>query len=128
MATTITELNTDSGKQEERWVLNITSNDASGGINIRDAVTDYRHGIKNISLIAGGNQWIKLLDGENVILGPIVLASGIPWSYNFQSSIYCTRGNALILKTQSAFGIFCVIEGNTGIPVPSSSVSASPSE
>lgn len=123
MATIITELDIVQGQKEDDWLLNITASDASGGIDIRVAAEDYRHGIKSfvITALSEGTEWIEFLDGENVMIGPFILASGVPWAHTFIRAIYGTRGNALVLKTQSAFGLHCIVGGDTGTaPGPAS--------
>ena len=130
MATTITELNTVAGAHEDDWILNVYTTDASDGIVLRAAATDYRHGIESIILTASEDEWIQILDGEDVLIGNLNLEKGIPWSYRFENNdIYCTRGNALGLKSESGFNIHLIIEGDTGQPVSSlsASVSTSPS-
>ena len=64
MATVITELNTVPGKLEDDWVLNVTVTDASGGIDLRTATTDYRHGIKSIIITANEDAWVAVLTGD----------------------------------------------------------------
>lgn len=132
MATTITELSTARGELESDWVINVSITDASTAETIRDAEADLRHGIKKIIVtgISAGTQWFKILDGENVLIGPVVLATGVPWPLVFENPIYGTLNTALKLQTQSAFKIHCIIKGlSDDMPIssPSASVSASPS-
>ena len=130
MATVITELNTVPGKLEDDWVLNVTVTDASGGIDLCTATTDYRHGIKSIIITANEDEWVAVLNGDEPLIGPVNLEKGTPWPYDFAKTIYCNRGNALRFKTESAFAVHLFIEGDTGAPVSSMSASpsASPSE
>ena len=130
MATTITELNTTPGAHRDTWMLNVTVTDASGGVNLREAAEDYQHGIRNIVITPNEDEWVEILDGTDPLIGPLNLEKGVPWSSEFDDGIYCSRGNALVLKSESEFNIHLLIEGDTGIPIssPSASPSASPSE
>lgn len=116
MATLITSLDTSPGFYENDWTLNFTASDISTATDIKAAVANSQHGIKSIIITAlsGGTEWIRVLDGTNPLIGPIILASGIPLSLTFESSIYCTKGNALKIQTESAIGVHCLIRGITG--------------
>ena len=129
MATVITELDTIGGKKEDDWLLNVTVTHASTAVDIRAAAADYQHGIKKITVtgVLAGTEWFKILNGSDILIGPVILATGVPWKCKFKDTIYCTRGNALKLITKSDFPLHCLIEGDTGEPVSSPSPSASPS-
>ena len=129
MATVITELDTVAGKQEDDVLLNISATDVSIATDIKAATVDYLYGVKSIIITGAfaGTEWFKILDGEDVLIGPVEPVTGIPWSKVFRKPIYCTRGNALKIQTQSALNLHCLLEVVVGIPVPSPSISASPS-
>ena len=116
MATIITSLDTSPGFYETDWTLNFSATDISTAADIKAAVANSQHGIKSITItaLAGGTEWIKVLDGTNPLIGPTVLASGVPLSLAFESPIYCTKDNALKIQTQSAIGVHCIIRGMTG--------------
>lgn len=123
MATVITELNITHGGKEGPWVINVTASNASTAQAIRDAVAGNRYGIEDISITALSNntEWIEILDGEDVMIGPLVLANGVPWTHRFERPLFSTAGNALNLQAQSAFGIHLMVEGTTGTaPNPAS--------
>ena len=125
----ITELNTTPGKHEDDWTLNVYEDNASAGVILRPALADYRHGVKSIIITTNKNEQVTILNGETPLIGPLNLEKGIPWRCN-EDKVYCNRGNALILKTESEFAVHLLIRGDTGIPVSSESASpsASPSE
>jgi hypothetical protein len=129
MATVITELGTVSGKRENILVYNITVTDASEGIDILAADPEYRYGIRSIDMCGqfAGTEWFKIFNGEDILIGPRILATGIPWVRRFDDLIYCNKGNALRLQTKSAVNLNLIIEVVSGEPYPSSSPSASPS-
>lgn len=126
----ITELDTVSGAHQDDWVLNVSVDNASGGVDIKTGVTDYRHGISSIVITANNDEEVEILNGEDILIGPLNLEKGFPWPKTFNSEIYCDRGNALKIKTESDFKVHLLIEGCTGKPVSSlsASPSASPSE
>jgi hypothetical protein len=125
----ITELDTIPGKREDDWTLNVYEEDASAGVVLRQAMTDYRHGIRSIIITVSDNEQVTILNGSKPLIGPLNLEKGIPWRYS-EEKIYCDRGDALILKTESNFPVHLLIRGDTGVPVSSesASLSASPSE
>lgn len=129
MAITIADLVIDPGKEEDQWTVNISSNDVSTATDIQAANVDHQHGIESITVtgVSAGTEWFRIMDGEDTLIGPVIMATGVPWTHTFKRTIYCTRGNALKIKTESAISIHAVIEGATGVPVVSSSPSASPS-
>ena len=125
----ITELNTVPGKKEDDWTLNVYEIEASAGITLRPALPDYRHGVKSLVITAGTAKQVTILNGEDPLIGPVNLEKGVPWRYS-EEKVYCDRGSALILKTETDIPIHVLIRGDTGVPVssPSASASASPSE
>jgi len=126
MATIITSLDTSPGFYENDWTLNFIATDISTAADIKAAVANSQHGIKSITIttLGGGTEWVKILDGANPLIGPVILASGVPWSMTFESPIYCAKDNALKIQTQSAIGVHCVIRGMTGTyPVKASNPS-----
>jgi len=127
----VTELSTTKGKLEKDWILNVSTTDASTAEVIRVAETDLRHGIRKIIVtgLFAGTQWFKILDDGNVLIGPVILATGVPWSFDFEDIIYGTLNTALKLQTQSAFKIHCIIKGVSDyMPISSPSPSASRAE
>lgn len=131
MATTITEVPLGQSLARGapiRWTLNVTSDDLSAGKIIKEAEPEKRHWIESLTItyLSGGTEWIRFLNGANPLIGPIVTASGVPWSKNFHQTI-CTDVNVdLIVKTKSAVGVHILIEGYTDAypnfaynPVPS---------
>lgn len=132
MATVVTELSTTKGELENDWVINVSITDASVAETIRDAEADLRHGIKKIIItgLTSGTQWIKVLNDGNPLIGPMVLANGVPWYCECEDPIYCSLNTALKIQTQSAFKVHLIIKGvSDDMPIssPSSSPSASPS-
>ena len=128
----VTVMSIVKGELENDWVINVSTADASESETIRDAEVDLRHGIRKITVtgVSVGTQWFKILDGEDVLVGPVILATGVPWHFDFGDPIYGTLNTALKLQTQSAFKIHCIIKGvSDDMPIssPSPSPSASPS-
>jgi len=116
MATIITHLDASPGFYETDWTLNFTATDVSTATDIKAAAVNSQHGIRSITIttLSGGTKWVKVLDGANPLIGPTVLASGVPLSLTFESPIYCTKDNALKIQTQSAIGVHCIVRGVTG--------------
>jgi len=117
MAITINELTVAVNTNVERpnWCINAVSEDASGAEVLRAAATK-RHSIEKICITykSGGTNWLKILDGTNELIGPLVLADGVPWSYSFSPrSIFGSAGTNLRVKTQAAGSINIVMEGFT---------------
>lgn len=129
MATVITILGTVPNESEYREIYNITITDASTAIELLSANSDRRYGIKSIDVCGqfAGTEWFKVLDGDNILIGPRILNSGIPWPLRFEETVYGTRGNALKFQTKSAFNVSLVMEVLIGVPHPSSSISPSAS-
>ena len=123
----INELNTTHGKHEEDWFLNVFVDDAAVAKDIRPALPDHRHGIRSIVITANNDEWIKILSGNNILIGPLNLEKGLSWSLDTGTEFYCTRGEALKIQTERDFGVHCLIKGGTGRPVISTSASSSPS-
>lgn len=125
---TVTELSTARGELENDWVINVSITDASTAVVLRAAEADKRHGIRKIIItgLTSGTQWVKVLDDSNILLGPVVIASGVPWPFDFEDPIYGTLNTALKIQTQSAFKIHCIIKGVSD-DMPISSPSPSPS-
>lgn len=128
----VTELSIVKGRLKSDWVINVSTTDASTAEEMRAAEADLRHGIREIIVtgLSAGTQWFKILNDGDILIGPIILASGIPWFMKFESPIYGTLNTALKLQTQSAFKIHCIIKGvSDDMPIssPSPSPSASPS-
>ena len=122
---TITEMNLTPAMRESDWILNVIETDASAGIDLRAAIPDYRYGIKSITIFSDTtDKWIKILDGSDNLIGPI----GAPYEIRFQSAVYGTSGNALVLKTQEAFGVHLIVQGTTGPPIPSKPFNPSPAD
>jgi len=109
----ITELNTTQGRQEDDWTINVYETDASAGIVLRPSTVGHRHGIKSITITANDNEKVEILNGTEPFIGPLHLEKGFPWVLNIDDVIYGTRGNALVLKTESEIQIHCLIAGVT---------------
>ena len=123
----ITELNLTPGRREKDWILNGVVTDASGGIDLREAIPDYRYGIKKLTITPNvEGKWVKILDGDDTIIGPIASLAYVPYQVEFNSVVYGEAGNALILKTQEAFPVHVLIEGKTSPPIPSKPFNPSP--
>ena len=126
----VTELSTLKGKLKDDWIINVSTTDASTAEEIRGAEADLRHGIREIIVtgISAGTEWFKILNDGDILIGPVVLASGIPWFMKFENPIYGTLNTVLKLQTQSAYKIHCIIKGvSDDMPISSPSPSASPS-
>jgi len=124
----ITELNTIRGRQESDWTINVHTSNASTGMELRPAVVGYRYGIKNIVITVNDNEKVEILNGTAPLIGPINLEKGCPWALPVNDVvIYCTRGNALTLKTESEFAVHCFIEGITDTS-PDQASNPSPSD
>jgi len=128
----ITELSIAKGELGNDWTINVSTADASTAETMIDAVADLRHGIKKIIVtgLSAGTQWFKILNDGEILIRAIVLANGVPLSFDFGDPIYGTLNTALKLQTQSAFKVHCIIKGvSDDMPIssPSSSPSASPS-
>lgn len=97
------------------WMVNLDSDDVSSAANIRAAETEKRHFVESISvtLLSGGTNWFKVLDGSTEIIGPITTANGVPWTYSFRRPIGGTANTNLRIKTQNACEIHVLIEGFT---------------
>ena len=110
----------------EPFCINETTTDASGGVVLKagNPVNGIWLEFIKITAVSGG-QWIKIYDGTDVIIGPLILADGVSWDKKFIRPIGCDKGNNLAVKTESAFGVNVIVEGFISEPVPSSSVSAS---
>lgn len=116
----ITELNINPSQRESDWILNVSESDASTGIVLRQALPDYRYGIKSVTIsTVEDEKWILLLDGDTPIIGPLRLGKYIPITLTFESPIYCTIGNSLVLQTEQEFDVYLLIKGTTGPPIPS---------
>ena len=111
----ITELNTVQGRQEDDWTINVYEVNASAGIVLRPAVVGHRYGIKSITITANDNEKVEILNGTEPFIGPLHLEKGFPWVFNSDDVIYGTRGNALVLKTESEIAVHCLIDGVTDI-------------
>ena len=129
MATIITELNTVPNESEHREIYNISITDASTAVDLLSAISNSRYGIKSIDVCGqfAGTEWFKIFDGEDILIGPRILNSGIPWSHKFEETVYGTLGNALKFQTESAFNLSLVMEVVIGVPNPSASISPSAS-
>lgn len=129
MATTITVLDTSPGFHEDDWTLNITASDVSTATDIMAAAENTQYGVKGIVItaLAGGTEWVRLLNGSDPLIGPVILNTGTPWSMTFDPPIYCDEGNALKIQTQSAIGVHCLIKGITGL-YPEKASSPSPAD
>lgn len=118
MATTVTELVLAVNTNVERpnWALNVTSDDVSSAEVIKAGATK-RHCIEKIAVTykSGGTNWFKILDGTSELIGPVVVADGVPWVYMFHRSIFGTVGTNLRIKTQAAGDIHVLIEGFTEV-------------
>lgn len=122
----VTELNLTPGRQEFDWKVNVTESAASGGIDLRPAAPETRYGFKAITVTPNmANKWFQIMDGENLLIGPVGMPQNVTYKLSLESPIYGTIGNALVLQTEEDFWIHLVIEGVTCPPQPS--VSASPS-
>lgn len=125
---------TDMKYPDTPWFINYTSADVTTAVTLMSGSLKTRLWIENITVTSlnGGTDWFKLFDGENILVGPVVMANGIPWMHRFVRAIRCTENTDLKFQTQSAFKIHIIIEGfvDKHIPgeSPSASVSASPSE
>jgi len=99
------------------WMVNIDSDDVSGAANIRAAEAGKRHFIESVcvTLLSGGTNWFKILDGTTEIIGPITTANGVPWVYHYRRPIYGTANTNLRIKTQSTCVIHALIEGFTDV-------------
>jgi len=116
--TTITNLPLSPSVQESLWILNVTETNAVTGVAVVPAVEEYTHIIKSIMInSSGANKWIEILDGENVVIGPLSLNKNAPLEIVFETSIYCSQGNALLLKTEAEFDVHLIITGNTLPPL-----------
>jgi len=123
----MTELNLTPGRRETDWIINVASSDASGGIDLKSAIPDYRYGIKTLDITPNeGNKWFKIMDGENVLVGPVGMPQNVTYHLDLKSPVYGTAGNALILKTESAYWIHLIVQGTTGPPIPSKPTNPSP--
>ena len=127
--TTITELKLSPSVISSLWIKNIVDTDANSGVSIVPAVEEYTHIIK--SIIINTNipaKWIKILDGENVLIGPVCLAKNVPFELVFESPIYCTAGNAIVLQTEATSEINLIITGKTIPPPLEAPISPSPED
>lgn len=129
MATVITELSTESAEQEQTKTYNVTATDVSAGADLLTAIEDYRYGIKSITITGdfGAGEWFKILDGSNILIGPVPMGENVPWSHKFDDIVYGNQDNALILQTSDAIVMHMIIRVAVSLPYPSSSPSASPS-
>lgn len=115
----VTELNLSPGRRVIDWTLNVAETDASAGIELKPATPDYCYGIKRMVIsIDASNRWIKLLDGDDLFIGPVVLSKNVPLVLNVESPVYCSKGNALVLQSQEDFPVYALIEGRESQPVP----------
>jgi hypothetical protein len=127
MATT--ELNLVPSAQAVDWILNVAETDASAGVVLKPAAPDYRHGVKSITVsTAEDEKQITLLNGATPFIGPIELGKYIPITLNFESPVYCTKDNALVLKTEEEFDVYLLIHGVTGPPIPSKPINPTPAD
>lgn len=125
----ITQLNLTPGRRESDWILNVLETNASGGIDLKAAIPDYRYGVNSLTVtMSVSGKWFKILDGNTTLIGPVTSVQYVPYHLDFSSTVYATAGNALVLKTEEAFPIHCVIEGKTGPPIPSKSFNPSPAD
>lgn len=97
------------------WCLNVVSDNASTARIIKEAEPAKKHWIKKISVVclSAGTEWFKILDGTNEIVGPITIASGVPWTYEFVKEVHGTENAALKIKTKTDVPISAIIEGFT---------------
>lgn len=124
-----TELNLTPGRRETDWVLNGFETEASTEITLKEAVPDYRYGIKSVTFCSAvSGKWIKLKNGNETLIGPFALNAFEPFIINFESSVYCDKGNALNLITEEDFGIWLCISGSTGPPIPAKTYNPSPAD
>jgi len=123
----ITELNLTPSQRQKDWVLNVLEISASGGKVIKEAIPDYRYGVKSITVCASvEGKWIKIGNGTDVLFGPFTLKANAPFTFTFESPVYCDIGKSLTLKTEEDFSLFLCIKGITGPPIPSVPFNPSP--
>ena len=123
------ELNLTPGRREKDWILNVPVTDASEGIVLKEAISDYRYGITKIVVTTTvNNKWIKLKDGDDDLIGPFSLGKDNPLYLEFDTAVYCTIGNALVLQSENDFEFYVLIHGKTGPPIPSKSFNPSPAD
>jgi len=121
MATTVIELDIAAQGANPNiptyWALNISSDNASTAQVIKAAETGKRHWIENVIVTCvtanADTDWFRLLDGDDNMIGHIVLAKGVPWSFKFAKPICGTIGTALKIKTATDFGVHVIVEGFT---------------
>jgi hypothetical protein len=123
----ITELDLTPGKREADWVLNVQETEASTGIVLREAIPDYRYGIKSVRISAGEDEkWMVLKNGDDDFIGPFCLSKYVPFSLEFPSTVYGDTGEALSIQTETDFPIYLCIRGVTCRPIPSVPFNPSP--
>ena len=124
----VTEHDLVPSRQQRSWILNVYESAASEGVDLRPAIGEYRYGVKCITVIpCEDDEWIKILDGENVLIGPFTGNKNEPIVIEYHVPVQGTEGNALRIQTQNDFTFWAKIEGVTGPPQssPSASISAS---
>lgn len=118
MATTVTKLNIAAKldpKLPDYWSLNISSDNASTAREIKAAETGKRHWIEHIVITCvtanADTDWVKLMDGNDNLIGQMVLAKGVPFDISFSKPLCGTTNTALNIKTATDFGVHMIVEG-----------------
>lgn len=139
MALVITDLSIDRRQTygDIPFCVNFVSDDVSTITTIKAGMPEKRIWIDKIKVTpqSSGTEWFKLYNGNDTLLGPIVVQDGIPWEYTPTRGVNLALGNDLRIKTKSAIGIHVIVDGIVDInpdtsisSSASSSPSASPSE
>lgn len=113
---TITELPISqavSRRLPYNWVLNITSDDASTAVVIRSAEPGKKHWIESLYVTSYEKEWFQILDGDDILIGPVTTSEGVPWRHTFRRDIHGSENSSLKLQTQSDSIIHLIVEGHT---------------
>ena len=127
--TTITNLKLSPTVVESTWIRNIVDDNAVDGVSVIEAIDEYSHVIQSILINSNGsNKWIKLYDGNDVVLGPFALNKNTPLELNFIEPLYCLPGHALMLQTEDEFDVHLIITGSTLPPPLSEAINPTPAD
>jgi hypothetical protein len=116
MATSINEVPIAQGLARRapiRWCLNVTSDDLTTAAIIKTAEPGKKHWIERLIVTMADKKAFSILDGDDVLIGPVGGIEGIPWPYDFHRSIHGSENTNLKMQTSELTGIHALIEGYT---------------
>jgi len=115
---TITNLKLSSSVTDSIWIRNIVDDNATDGVGIVPAIEHYTHSVKSIIITTSvPDKWIKILDGDNILIGPVSLSKYVPLEIVFAEPVLCTVGNPIVLQTEAESDVHIILTGRT-LPPP----------